>query len=346
MNNLVRRLVPRSVKHRISAQLARGDSARLRRQLADLAAGGGPIIVGPWLGEVGFELLYWVPFVAWFTECFGVERSRLLVLSRGGTASWYGVPPDGYRDVLDYLTPEEYKAQHDARVRVIGEQKQTRMTAPERELVAMASAGTPAAGAQLLHPETMYRVLRPFWWGHLDEGWVHRHALYRRLPAPEPPPGLPSSYIAVKFYFNECFPPSDRNQAFARQVVAGLAKEHAVVSLSTGVALDDHSCYDGEAAGAFTVAGTSAPSRNLQVQTAIVARATAFVGTYGGFAYLAPFCGVRSLAYYDDPDGFSKSHLRMARSALARLGTPDLLEARSTSGDVGHSLNLRSAAAL
>jgi hypothetical protein len=256
------------------------------------------------------------------------------------------VPPDGYRDVLDYLTPGEYKAQHDARVRVIGEQKQTRMTAPERELVAMASAGTHAAGAQLLHPETMYRVLRPFWWGHLDEGWVHRHALYRRLPAPEPPPGLPASYIAVKFYFNECFPSSDRNKAFARQVVAGLAKEHAVVSLSTGVALDDHSCYDGEAAGAFTVAGTSAPSRNLQLQTAIVARATTFVGTYGGFAYLAPFCGVRSLAYYDDPDGFSKSHLRMARSALARLGTPDLLEARSTSGDVGHGLHLHSAAVL
>jgi hypothetical protein len=256
------------------------------------------------------------------------------------------VSADGYRDVLDYVTPEEYKAQHDARVRDIGEQKQTRITPWERELVATASAGTHAAGAQLLHPEMMYRVLRPFWWGHLDETWVHRHALYRPLPVPDPPAGLPPSYIAVKFYFNECFPASDRNQAFARQVVASLAKEHAVVSLATGVALDDHSGYDIGAAAAFNVADVSAPSRNLQLQSAIVARATAFVGTYGGFAYLAPFCGVRSLAYYDDPDGFSMSHLRMARSALARLGTPDLLEARSMDGDVGQKLNLQSAAAL
>jgi hypothetical protein len=72
------------------------------------------------------------------------------------------------------------------------------------------------------------------------------------------------------------------------------------------------------------------PSCNLQVQSSIVARASAYVGTYGGFAYLAPFHGVPSFAYYDDPDGFSKSHLRMVRSALARLAMPDLLDARSS----------------
>ncbi len=35
------------------------------------------------------------------------------------------------------------------------------------------------------------------------------------------------------------------------------------------------------------------PERNLAVQTAVIARARAFVGTYGGYSYLAPFCGVR-----------------------------------------------------
>src|SRR5438128_835759 len=72
-----------------SAWLARRTSARLRRDLAALAARPEPIVVGPWLGEVGFELLYWIPFVAWFAECFDVPRERLLVLSRGGTWSMY-----------------------------------------------------------------------------------------------------------------------------------------------------------------------------------------------------------------------------------------------------------------
>ena len=327
----MRRLVPRSVRHRISAELARRESARLERRLATLAAAGGRIVVGPWMGEVGFELLYWIPFVAWFTERYSVDPSRLLVISRGGTGSWYGVPATSYRDVLAYVTPEQYKAEHDARVRDIGEQKQTRITPFERHLVARISADTMAAGAPLLHPETMYRLLRPFWWGHLDEAWVHQHSLYRRLPAPAPVTGLPASYVAVKFYFNDCFAPSERNRAFARQVVADLAQEHAVVSLSTGIDLDDHGCDDPGAVRAVELVRGVPAARNLDVQSAIVARATAFVGTYGGFAYLAPFHGVRSFAYYDDPDGFSTAHLKMARSAFARLGTPDLLDARSSS---------------
>ena len=330
MSGLVRRLVPRSVKRRISAELARRESARLERHLATLAARGGPIVVGPWMGEVGFELLYWVPFVAWFSERYSVDPSRLVVLSRGGTASWYAVPPANYRDVLDHITPEAYKSEHAARVREIGEQKQTRITTFERELVAGMSATAGAAGAPLLHPELMYRLLRPFWWGHLDESWVHQHTRYRRLPLPAEVPGLPDSFVAVKFYFNDCFPCSDRNRAFARQVVADLAQEHEVVSLSTGIDLDDHGCDDlGGTRALDLVRGTPAAC-NLHVQSSIVARATAFVGTYGGFAYLAPFHGVPSFAYYDDPNGFSKSHLRMVRSALARLGTPDLLDARSS----------------
>ena len=28
----------------------------------------GPILVGPWLSEVGFELLYWIPLLRWIKE--------------------------------------------------------------------------------------------------------------------------------------------------------------------------------------------------------------------------------------------------------------------------------------
>ena len=61
-------------------------------------------------------------------------------------------------------------------------------------------------------------------------------------------------------------------------------------------------------------------------QSALVAGASAFMGTYGGFSYMAPFYGVRSIAYYGDRSGFSQRHLAMARSALSRIGASDLLE--------------------
>ena len=57
-------------------------------------------MAGPWIGEVGFELLYWIPFLAWFTERFEVPRERLVVLSRGGTRDWYAHVASRYYDVF------------------------------------------------------------------------------------------------------------------------------------------------------------------------------------------------------------------------------------------------------
>ena len=42
-------------------------------RLARIAASGRPILVGPWTGEVGFELMYWAPFVRWFAGHFGID---------------------------------------------------------------------------------------------------------------------------------------------------------------------------------------------------------------------------------------------------------------------------------
>jgi len=75
----MRRLVPRSVRHGISAQLARVHATRLAQDLGKLAAGSDTIVAGPWLGEVGFELLYWVPFLRWFAGTFRVAPQRLLI---------------------------------------------------------------------------------------------------------------------------------------------------------------------------------------------------------------------------------------------------------------------------
>jgi hypothetical protein len=69
------------------------------------------------------------------------------------------------------------------------------------------------------------------------------------------------------------------------------------------------------------------PRENLAVQCRLVAGAAAFVGTYGGFSYLAPFHGVPATAYYGEPDGFSTRHLVMAQSALAAVGGRGLLTA-------------------
>ena len=324
----LRRIVPRPVRLRASGFLARRRSSRLARELASIAASGIPIVAGPWLGEVGSELLYWAPFLAWFAERFEVGPERLLVVSRGGTASWYRPFAARYADAFDHVSPEQFKAQHDTRVVDIGEQKQTRVTGFERDLLAAVATDAGIRQWHLPHPSAMHDVLNPFWWDHLPIDWVQRHTRYRRLMPPSPVtlPSLPASYVAVKFYFNDCFPATPANRAWVREKLARLSHEGAVVSLATGLRIDDHDGCRVDDHGVMHLPEGIPPSQNLQVQSAVVAGARAFAGTYGGFSYLAPLHGVRSTAYYSDPKGFSRKHLAVAQAALASIGGPILLD--------------------
>jgi hypothetical protein len=321
----IRRIVPRAVRHGVSAQLARVRASRLERDLAALATGTHAIVAGPWLGEVGFELLYWVPFLAWFADRFNVAPERLLVVSRGGIRSWYQPFAAGYREIFDYMTPDDFRARHDERVTANGEQKQRRALAFEHDLLRELTADV--TNRTMLHPSTMYGLFNPFWWGHVEDTWVHRHARYRRLEVPSIAEGVVprEPYIAVKFYFNDCFPATDENRAFVRATLERLAAAGPVVSLNTQLNLDDHGGIDARALGVRGLPEHLDARENLELQSAVVARAAEFVGTYGGFSYLAPFYGVPSTAYYGDPNGFSRRHLLMARSAFRTIGAGDLL---------------------
>src|SRR5688500_14030054 len=72
-------------------------SAELRRLVRDRR----PIVVGPWLSEIGFELLYWIPFLRWAQERFDIDPDRVTVISRGGNAAWYAGIGSRYVDILD-----------------------------------------------------------------------------------------------------------------------------------------------------------------------------------------------------------------------------------------------------
>lgn len=325
----LRSAVPRPLRLAASRWLAERSSGRIHRELEGIAARSTPIVAGPWLGEVGFELLYWVPFLAWFAEQFHVAPERLLVVSRGGTGSWYQPFAGRYADAFDQVTPEAFRAEHDARVREIGEQKQTRLAEFERRLIAGAAASSRTTEWSLIHPSTMYELFRPFWWGHVGSEWIHRHARYRRLTPPAAPGevNLDASrgFAAVKFYFNECFPATDGDRAIARETLRGLTAASPVITLSTGLNIDDHGGCAIEGPGIQHLPEGLPPARNLDVQSAVVSRARAFVGTYGGFAYLAPFYGVPSVALFRNPEGFSRRHLAIAHDAFERIGSSGLL---------------------
>jgi hypothetical protein len=114
-----------------------------------------------------------------------------------------------------------------------------------------------------------------------------------------------------------------------------------VISLTSSLQLDDHVSTDIRDLGVQTLPADLHPRDNLALQTDIVAGASAFVGTYGGVSYLAPFLGVRATAYYSDPNGYSQRHLLMARSALRSIGHEALLSVQPAHATLSPALGIR-----
>jgi hypothetical protein len=80
-------------------------SRHARRRIEDLARGDGPIVAGPWSGDVSFELLYWLPLLNWLTGVAGVDPERVVAVSRGGVDAWYANVAGAYHDVEDAAAP-------------------------------------------------------------------------------------------------------------------------------------------------------------------------------------------------------------------------------------------------
>jgi hypothetical protein len=322
----VRRWFPAPVR-RAGARIASARRAsQIERELAALAEREQPVVVGPWLGEVGFELLYWVPFVRWFAERYGIPPDRLIAVSRGGAAAaWYQSVAGRSHDVLTFLSADDLRRRNEERTIRFGEQKQVAPTDFDRDIVDFVRRAE-GRDVTTLHPATMYQLFAPYWWGHRPLEWLRQYMRFADVDPLPTPPGLPARYTAVKFYFNDCFKDTPENRVFVDRTIRTLAEAGPVVSLSTGVAVDDHAPCEPDVAAMQSVRHLLTPQNNLVVQSAIVAGASRFVGTYGGFAYLAPLSGVPAATYYTEPGSFSTRHLDLIRDVLQSNGRPELLE--------------------
>ena len=299
------------------------DERRIRRRIERLARSDRPVLVGPWAGEVGFELLYWVPFVTWALREAGVAPERIVVVSRGGPASWYAHLGGRYVDLLSCITPDQFRSRTEA------QKKQHDVGSLDREIARRVIATERLERPVLLHPGLMYRLFRPFWEQAATVHRVEDYARFERIRTTANPVlagRLPADYVAVRFYFGSQFPDTPDNRAFAESTIRGLAASTDVVMLSPGFRVDDHSDFTpGMSSRIHRVDDLMTPERNLDVQTAVIAGARAFVGTYGGYAYLAPFCNVPAIAFYSERGGFHTYHLELADRVFRRMNTASLV---------------------
>jgi hypothetical protein len=270
------------------------------------------------LSEVGYEVLYWVPFLRWVKAAYRIPDDRLVVMSRGGTGSWYRDLSPHYIEVLDHLSVQELSARA-----ATGTLKQRAISDLDRRLVDRASAAVAGRRAMnVLHPSLMFRWFAPFWSGHETLGFVESHTRYVRMQPPDVavPTDLPSEYVAVKFYGARSLPDDPAVRAQLRALVDGLSDRFPVVQLDTGLGLDDHTDVRLDAHDRVaSISGRLDPRTNLAVQSRIIAGARMYVGTCGSLAWLAPMLGVPTVPVFTDA-AFLHAHLHLARRVYGRIG--------------------------
>jgi hypothetical protein len=291
--------------------------------IASVEAANGKVVVGPWLGEVGFEVLYWIPFLHWLFERHGISSEHVTVVSRGGAEPWYDGLAGRYVDVFDHVTPEEFRRRTlELWEQTGGLQKQVTVRAWDEEVLD-ATLGESWRDGALLHPQLLYRLFRNVWQGALPLRDFLDRAAHHPWRAPAPAPGLPEDFTAVRFYFRDSFRDTPANRELVHNVVERLSGRRPVVLLNTGVVVDEH--LDAEPPEGEHIlrplAGIDA-SRNLAAQSAVVARSQLFVGTYGGLAHLAPFYGVPTIGFATDPREINPVHLTVARRTAVVYDTP------------------------
>jgi hypothetical protein len=309
----------RSRAHRIGEQWTTWRREwQVERDLERVLSGSQPIIVGPWISEVGYEVLYWVPFLRWVMAAYRIPEHRLVAMSRGGTESWYRGIASRYVEVFDHATPAELSARVAA-----GALKQREVSDFDRRLVEQASDALGLGDtASVLHPSLMFRWFAPFWSGHETLGFVERHTRHALIEPPEVdvPVRLPAEYVAVKFYGARALPddPAVRDQL--RALVDGLSERFPIVQLDTDLGLDDHTDYHlGVNKRVVSLRGRLDVRTNLAVQTRVIAGAQMFLGTCGSLAWLAPLLGVTTVPLFADAS-FLHAHLHLARRVYGRAG--------------------------
>jgi hypothetical protein len=302
--------------------------ATLQQLVRQLNKDGAPILCGPFYSELGFEAIYWTPFLAWFRKHVTNFDQRAIIITRGGAGVLYtniagqGVDLYALRSVTD-VRRAALKQQ-----RKTGLQKQTDITPFDQAVIQDAAK---QYGHRLpyhvLHPSLMYWACAPFWDETAGLRYLQSMCEFAPLPPPNPPLPitLPEKFVAVKFYARHTFPyPHPETAEFVKRTVATIAAQVPVVVLESSDAYDDHTDIAVVGPNIGSLGAKVDATQNLWVASAVIARATAFVGTYGGMAQLALRMGRPSVSFYHDWSGIGHAHFSL-NSWLSKTGNVPFL---------------------
>lgn len=262
-----------------------------------------PIVIGPWTGEVGPELQYWIPFLIKLKNSHYFDGHRLIVLSRGGVEQWYSNITNEYIEIFSLVDVKEF---NEIVSEGGGAKKQVKPTKGELKLIQKSMDMVGVGDYKNLHPGIMWREVLQWFNGDRSLTWL-RQKIDFSLFLSAPPKykdivdglDLPKKYFAVKFYSSNLLPENEVVNNFITKIISLLTKKYPVVLFSIE-GIDDHNSIQfdsGTNNKVINISDSLTPSNNLGIQTEIINRSQGFFGTYGGFSILPAFVEKPSFSF-------------------------------------------------
>jgi hypothetical protein len=321
------------------------DLLHLQRIVARLRRTARPIIVGPFLAETEYELLYWIPFLRWLQNEALVDPGQIVAVSRGGVETWYGGLCGRYVDVLNLSGMPELLARTEVGWHDSPERKLTPANV-DATVVQRVTRLLALRKPHVVNPAEMQRLFRHVWMGASAPDLIERHVIRQHLQPPPRPDGLalPERYVAARFAFTPAFPDTPENRRIARSTIeraietsstdASVSSSRsvcAVVLLNTGA---EGPVFDpGPLPHVHRIDAFVTPVTALAVQSAVVARATKVVGTFDGLTCMAAHYGIPAVGVYSETPGMTSATLdAMRRTAAALRTSVTLLDPRDADG--------------
>ena len=284
----------------LSEQMDASEMSRLgwvEDALAEARRSGAPVMIGPWTGGVGHEILYWIPMLRWFRKYYNIDKSRIVVISRGGVKAWYTGILGHYLDLFDLVPIKRQEYRDDALRRIASSDAPPAAGKIEKEIYKEAARLVGAERFTSLHPQVMFKLFKRRWSGLAGETFVSRYTRLQSIgaevrDATKRLGALPSDYVAVDFRFSEALPDTPQSRALVRRFVLKLSQAVDVFLIEPP--LDAES---GPMAGIgpepriHRIEKEIRPSEILAVQSGVIAGARAFVGTFGAMSYLGQALG-------------------------------------------------------
>ena len=283
-----------------------------------------PIVVGPWRSEVGFEVLYHLPYLGWLLK--GIAQKRVYVITRGGAGIWYPVNQAKVLDLYKIRPLEEVRRQTNLDIVRHQMMKHTRISAWDRDVIKQACGIWGIEHPILVHPSETYRRFGDWFASKATAVDTLSRMHFAPIKKPEhPPEGLPKKYYVSHFYSRATLKASPEVRRFISDTLVGLSERAPVIQLLSPHHVDDHidiPIKHDKVLVATKDGQHPSPAETLSHNSALIAGSAGFVGTYGGMAQVALRYGIPSLSFYETLEGTSPQHLVLSQMIGYSTNTP------------------------